>query len=194
MLADDTEPMQTMAVENNEPTIGARNHTNPPSAARGGFDGIVYEALEQALSQSEGQSARPNAGDESKSYEQSLQDLIRLQEDLKKWTSPPILINVAESLTSDVVVQIDIVETLLGSGGRKCRNQRRGTMTTAIGLPKSLTRIRTNFVRKKLYQKLRLHAVQEDLRLIASTENWRTAMVALKSSVAEEPFIRKRRI
>ena len=118
MLADDTEPMQTMAVENNEPTIGARNHTNPPSAARGGFDGIVYEALEQALSQSEGQSARPNAGDESKSYEQSLQDLIRLQEDLKKWTSPPILINVVESLTSDVVIQIDIVETLLGSGGR----------------------------------------------------------------------------
>ena len=118
MLADDTEPMQTMAVENNEPTIGARNHTNPPSAARGGFDGIVYEALEQALSQSEGQSARPNAGDESKSYEQSLQDLIRLQEDLKKWTSPPILINVAKSLTSDVVIQIDIVETLLGSGGR----------------------------------------------------------------------------
>jgi len=98
MAAKDTEATQTMTVDNTEPTIGARNQNdtgtatarninmgpaNPPPAARGGFDGNVYEVLEQTLSQSEGQSARRSAGDDSKSYEQSLQNLILLQEDLK---------------------------------------------------------------------------------------------------------------
>ena len=58
--------------------------TNLPTTARGGFDLNEYAVVEQALSQSEGQSARQCTSGESKqTYEQSLQNLLRLQEDLK---------------------------------------------------------------------------------------------------------------
>lgn len=81
------------------------NATSYPSTAGGGFNDNVCEVVEKAISQPEGQPAR--------------QSLTRPQEDANTWTCPPILIDVAESLTNDGILQkIDIAETILGREGR----------------------------------------------------------------------------
>ena len=93
------------------------NTGDPPSTVRGGFDGNAYEVVHEALSQSvmpenvQGRSSK-------KPFLQSLQNLIRLQEDASSWSCPPILIDVTESWSSDRIIQIDIAETLLGDKGR----------------------------------------------------------------------------
>ena len=89
------------------------NTGNPPSTVRGGFDGNAYEMVEEALSQSE-KPENVQGRTSGRNFIQSLQNLIRLQEDANTWTCPPILIHVAESFNSDRIIQIDIAETLLG--------------------------------------------------------------------------------
>ena len=85
------------------------NAASHPSTAGGGFGDNVCE-VEKAPSQSE---AGKSEG------QQARQSVTRLEKDANTWTCPPILIDVAESLTSDGILQkIDIAETLLGREGR----------------------------------------------------------------------------
>jgi hypothetical protein len=90
-------------------------NTNHPSTVRGGFDSNAYENVEEALSQSEMQENIHIQGRSIKpTFLESLQNLLRQKEDANSWTSPPILICVAESLESSTIIQIDIAETLVG--------------------------------------------------------------------------------
>jgi len=90
-------------------------NTNHPSTVRGGFDSNAYENVEEALSQSEMQENIHIQGRSIKpTFLESLQNLLRQKEDANSWTSPPILIYVAESLDSNTIIQIDIAETLVG--------------------------------------------------------------------------------
>ena len=90
-------------------------NNNHPSTVRGGFDSNAYENVEEALSQSEMQENIHIQGRSIKpTFLESLQNLLRQKEDANSWTSPPILICVAESLESSTIIQIDIAETLVG--------------------------------------------------------------------------------
>eukprot|EP00969_Alexandrium_andersonii_P165143 7299143-Alexandrium_andersonii.AAC.1 len=87
--------------------------SNNTSATRGAFESSVYAAMENAL---EGSTSTPMHNSQARdgtTYAQKLQSLTRLRNKLKEWSSPPILIHVAESLTSDNIIEIDIAETIL---------------------------------------------------------------------------------
>ena len=86
---------------------------NASVTTRGAFESSAYESMENAL---EGSTLTPMHNSHARdgtTYARKLQTLNRLRNKLKEWTCPPILIHVAESLTSDNKIEIDIAETIL---------------------------------------------------------------------------------
>ena len=61
-------------------------------------------------------------------YGDKLENLNRLRKSVKEWSSPPILLTVAESMTSDQFIEIDVAETIVSpaeGGGYVPRENKR---------------------------------------------------------------------
>jgi hypothetical protein len=85
--------------------------------------------MENALDSRTSKIAMPMHNSQGRTtYGDKLENLNRLRKSVKEWSSPPILLTVAEFMTSDRFIEIDIVETIVSraeGGGNVPRENKR---------------------------------------------------------------------